>query len=431
MEPDDPFFSPTSDDRTIIRPIPGGRRADIPSPAASTPTPKASDAPLPRLGQLNPLEAAASGLLALLTRLNNSHTHNNPDQLKDKLTREIRTFQQTAQAQGIDSETAYTARYILCTVLDEAALRTPWGHQSGWSQHSLLSSFHKEVYGGERFFNLLKSFAQNPAKNLNILELMYLCLALGFEGSYRIAEGGKDKLARIKEWLYEILQKQRGHPDRTLSPHWQGFTDRRNPLMQYIPFWVFGMVMAGLLALMFSGSLFYLNRQSDPVFRQIYGIKTPAPKPQAPPPVKITLSKLLAEEIGQNQVNVYETPRQGKVTIQGDSLFRSGSATVNQAVIPLLYRIGGAVDQLPGQVIITGHSDSQPIRSARFPSNWHLSQQRAEAVASVVKDNMDSPTRVIVEGRADLEPVASNKTREGRAKNRRVDIVLVYGYAPD
>lgn len=431
MEPDDPFFSPPSDDHTIIRPIPGGRRADIPSPTEAIPTPTAVDTPLPQLGQLNPLEAAASGLLSLLTRLNHSHTHNNPDQLKDKLTREIRAFQQTAQAQGIDSETAYTARYILCTVLDEAALRTPWGHQSGWSQHSLLSSFHKEVSGGERFFDLLRSFAEYPEKNRNILELMYLCLALGFEGSYRIAEGGKDKLARIKEWLYDILQKQRGHVEHTLSPHWQGVTDRRNPLMRYIPFWVFGLVIAALLALMFSGALFYLNRQSDPVFKQIHGIKTPAPKPQAPPPVKITLSELLAEEIEHQQVNVNETSHQSRVTIQGDSLFRSGSATVNQTVIPLLYRIGAAVDQLPGQVIITGHSDSQPIRSARFPSNWHLSQQRAEAVANEVKDSMESPTRVVIEGKADLEPVASNKTREGRAKNRRVNIVLVYGYNHD
>lgn len=430
MTSDDPFFTPQqSDDRTIIRPIPGGKRSDL---RYSSPPPEtdSSISSLPRLGRLNPLEKASSGLLALLTRLNTSQNQSDPVGLKNKIIKEIQQFQLNAQASGIDPDTISSSRYVLCTVLDEAVLSTPWGNSSGWSQQSLLSLFHKEVSGGERFFDLLKSLAQNPTKNRNLLELMYLCLALGFEGRYRIIENGKDKLISIREWLYRILQKERGIAETTLSPHWEGVTDRRNPLMRLIPLWVFGAIAAGLLAIMFSVFLFKLNNDSDPVFRQISSIK-PAKtevieaEPEPLPATPLSLSILLANEITQNLVKVIESPQQGTITIQGDNLFSSGSSAVNQNIIPLLNRIAESLNQLQGQVVITGHSDNVPIRSARYPSNWHLSKARAEAVADVIRQKLFTPDRIVIEGKSDLEPVASNETPEGRSKNRRVVITLL------
>jgi type VI secretion system protein ImpK len=430
MSSDDPFLSPQpSDDRTIIRPTPGGKRSDA-RHSPPPPEPESGTSSLPRLGLLNPLEKASSGLLALLTRLNTSKNQSDPIGLKNKIIKEIQQFQLNAQASNIDPDTISSSRYILCTVLDEAVSCTPWGNNSGWAQQSLLSLFHKEVSGGERFFDLLKSLAQNPTKNRNLLELMYLCLALGFEGRYRLIENGKDKLINIREWLYRILQKERGIADTNLSPHWKGVTDRRNPLMRLIPLWVFGAIAASLLAIIFSVFLFQLNNDSDPVFRQIFSIKPvktevietetePLPEP------KLTLSILLASEISQNLVNVIETSRQGTVTIQSDNLFSSGSSTVNQNIIPLLNRIAESLNQLQGQVVITGHSDNIPIQSARYPSNWHLSEARAKAVADVIREKLLSADRIVIEGKSDLEPVASNATPEGRSKNRRVVITLL------
>lgn len=434
MASDDPFSSPQqSDDRTIIRPVPGGKRSEL---RYSSPPPEtdSSISSLPRLGCLNPLEKASSGLLALLTRLNTSKNQSDPAGLKNKIIKEIQQFQLNAQACEIDQDTISSSRYVLCTVLDEAVLSTPWGNSSGWAQQSLLSLFHKEVSGGERFFDLLKSLAQNPAKNRNLLELMYLCLALGFEGRYRIIENGKDKLISIREWLYRILQKERGLAETTLSPHWEGVTDRRNPLMRLIPLWVFGAIAAGLLASMFSVFLFKLNNDSDPVFRQLLSIQPneteviaaqpePLPRPLSKP--KLSLSILLANEIGQNLVKVVESAEQGTITIQGDNLFSSGSSAVNQNTIPLLNRIAESLNQLKGQIVITGHSDNVPIRTARYPSNWHLSKARAEAVADVIRQKLLRPDRIVIVGKSDLEPVASNETPEGRAKNRRVVITLL------
>jgi type VI secretion system protein ImpK len=430
---DDPFFTPQADDRTIIRPNPGGKRPDIPSAVYPSSQQSVPSGAAPKLGSLNPLEKAASGLLALLTKLNSSYSQSDPMGLKNRIIKEIEQFQITAQTQGIDPQTISSARYVLCTVLDEAVLNTPWGNESGWSDHSLLSIFHKETKGGERSFHLLKSLSQNPSKNRNLLELIYVCLALGFEGEYRLIEGGKNKLASIKDWLYQILQKERGIADPVLSPHWQGVIDRRNPLMQMVPVWVFGAVAAGLLTTIFTVLLFQLNNNSDPVFKEILTITPPTIDVVEPEPVKIvpipkpqlTLSKLLATEIENKQLKVMELTQRSTVTIQGDNLFDSGSTTVNSAVFPLLQRIAESLNQLPGQVMVTGHSDNQPIRSARYPSNWHLSKARATSVSAVLKESLSNPERVLIEGKSDLEPVDSNTTKEGRAKNRRVEITLL------
>lgn len=438
MTSDDPFFSPPTDDRTILRPIPGGRTTDLKKEHVFKENFTHSEVHVPRLGRLNPLESASSGLLALLTRLNLSNSQADPSGLKEKIIREIQQFQVDAEANGIEHQTISSTRYVLCTALDEAVLNTPWGINSNWSQQSLLSLFHKEVSGGERFFLLLKSLSQNPGKNRYLLEIMYLCLSLGFEGRYRLIEGGKNKLVEIREWLYQILQQEKGPSERGLSPHWRGVTDKRNPMMKFIPLWIIGIISIGLLTLVFSFLLFQLNKDSDPVFREILSIKPPgvelpvpipvpepAPLPVPEPEPQLTLSLLLADEINQNQVQVKELAERSIAIIQGDNLFRSGSASVNKKVIPLLDQIAQALNQLNGQVLIVGHSDNMPIRSARYPSNWHLSKARANSVKTIIEQFLNDPQRINIEGRADLEPVTTNSTREGRAKNRRVEIILL------
>jgi type VI secretion system protein ImpK len=428
-DPFDPFSIPPSDDKTIIRPTPGGiKNVDVPIQAPSHSIKSIASGPVPKLGRLNPLEKAASGLLALVTKINMSHSQADPMALKNKIVDEIKLFQTIAQSEQIDSQTVQSASYVLCTVLDETIINTPWGNESNWPKQSLLALFHKEVEGGERFFDLLKSIAQNPSKNRYLLELMYICLTLGFEGRYRLIEGGKNKLVSIREWLYQIVQKQRGGFEQTLSPHWQGISDRRNPLMQLMPLWVFGAITAALLALIYTVFLFRLNSASDPVFRDIYSIKLPVMEvAQPPPPIKpeLTLSILLANEIGLKQLDVVELAQRSTVTIQSDNLFASGSSSVNPAITFLLHRIAESLNQLPGQVLIIGHSDNKPIHSARYPSNWHLSKARAAAVADVIKQNLSDPERTVIEGKSDLEPVASNATPAGRAKNRRVEVILL------
>jgi type VI secretion system protein ImpK len=74
--------------------------------------------------------------------------------------------------------------------------------------------------------------------------------------------------------------------------------------------------------------------------------------------------------------------------------------------------------------VITGHTDNKPIRTARFPSNWELSTERAKSVMKVMAASMQDPARLRAEGMADSDPVAANDTEDNRRKNRRVMVIL-------
>jgi type VI secretion system protein ImpK len=121
-----------------------------------------------------------------------------------------------------------------------------------------------------------------------------------------------------------------------------------------------------------------------------------------------------------------ESVQSVRVPLPSESLFRSASDALDPGVAPLLQCIGDELDKERGRVLVVGHTDDQPIRrSHRFPSNQALSEARAEAVSAVLGPRLHDPRRIATEGRAETDPVASNDTEDGRAANRRVEIVLV------
>ena len=106
-------------------------------------------------------------------------------------------------------------------------------------------------------------------------------------------------------------------------------------------------------------------------------------------------------------------------------MFGPGSDELQSEYLPKIQRVAEALNNEEGTLIIAGHSDSVPISTARFPNNTVLSLKRAEAVMAYMATILDIPGRMSAEGRAESEPIADNGTREGRAKNRRVEVILV------
>ena len=90
----------------------------------------------------------------------------------------------------------------------------------------------------------------------------------------------------------------------------------------------------------------------------------------------------------------------------------------------LLERIAGVLETEGGAIKVVGHTDSVPIRTARFPSNVELSQARAKAVGDVLKTRLSKPDRIGTEGKGADTPIAPNSTADGRAQNRRVEILI-------
>lgn len=432
MNESDPFAD-RDGDRTIMMPSPGARLASQRAAAPAMRLSAIDDEAPPGLDVgLNPLVAAANPLLNVVSQLRATLSHPDPAGLKEGLIQHIKRFEAHAKAAGVAPEKVIAARYALCTLLDETAASTPWGGSGVWGRHSLLVTFHNEAWGGEKFFRLLGKLAENPAANLDILELMYVCLALGLEGRYRVLDDGRAQLENVRERLAQMLRKHRGEYERDLSGNWRGVTTQKRPLLDAFPLWVSASLVGVILALAYFAFDIALNRKSDPVFAAIQGMRVKSAEPsqaQGAPaaravPAKPRLAGFLAPEIEAGLVTVVDKDNRSIVTIRGDGLFDPGSALIAGRVRPLLARIAEALNEVPGQVQVTGHTDSQPIASARFPSNWHLSQERASSVARILSATVDS-ARISSEGRADAEPLVANDTPANRARNRRVEITLL------
>jgi type VI secretion system protein ImpK len=412
-------------DRTVIIPSPQGRAQ---AAARQAPPPNMGDAPpLTQFSGLNPLVAAANPLLDLVPQLRATLQHPDPMGLRDALVRDIKAFEAKARAAGVAPEAVIGARYALCTMLDEVAASTPWG--SGvWAKQSLLVLFHNETWGGEKVFLLLSKLAQAPAQNRDLLELLYICLALGFEGRYRVIDNGRAQLETLRERLAQILRTQRGEYERELSPQWQPAAVKRHRFFAIVPLWA---VFAGVGALLLGIFLVFswkLNSGSDPVFAKIQGIRVggDAPKPVVRTPApQPRLAQFLAKEIAEGLVTVQDSVDRSVVTLVGDGLFAKGSGTISDRYQAVINRIGDELTKVPGLVKVTGHTDNSPIRSVRFPSNWHLSQERARSVMNALATRMGSTQRLSAEGRADAEPVAPNDSEQNKARNRRVEITLL------
>ena len=136
------------------------------------------------------------------------------------------------------------------------------------------------------------------------------------------------------------------------------------------------------------------------------------------------MKEFLEPEVESGIVEVFEDVSELTIRFAGSGMFGSGSDVLTEEFHDPIDRLGEALEEQPGQVLIVGHSDSVPISTARFPNNTALSLARAEAVRARLADILSDPDRLSAEGRADREPIADNATAEGRAKNRRIEILL-------
>ncbi|AQT61193.1 type IVB secretion system protein IcmH/DotU [Cellvibrio sp. PSBB023] len=268
-------------DRTSMRPAPGARNVSSgiePTPvqprpqAAYNPSYVSGHSPIePNTASfkahygLNPIVNAASTLIAVFAKTRSAVSHPDVSGLHQRLIGEIKTLEAELRDLGLKQEVQLSVRYLMCSVLDEAVLNTPWGTESAWAQRTLLSVFHGETSGGEKSFLILDRLRQSPSENLDVIELFYICLSLGFEGRYRLMNRGREALDQVRDELFSIIRRQRGDYERTLSPAWSGLGRTRNPLTEYIPLWVVVTFMAAILFFSYSGLRYWLYASSSPV----------------------------------------------------------------------------------------------------------------------------------------------------------------------
>jgi type VI secretion system protein ImpK len=441
---DDPFAEPSDSEKTIIRPRPSGVAArPAGASRAAPPPPVPSDGrPVPQTGA-NPLVAAASPVLAAIIRISaDAGRAPDVDRLRRAMVEAIRRFESEALATGLDTRSLRAARYALCATVDDLVLSTPWGVASSWAQQSMTQIFHNEVTGGERFFSILDEMQKDLGNQLPVVELMYLCMSLGFVGRYRVMPRGVAALSELREGVYRSIRTRRGDFDRDLSPNWRGIDAGARPLLRRVPLWAVGLATVSIAAIMYVSFAFALASASEVSFAELFAlpprgavsVPRTAPPPPAPPPPPVVaaagtlgpkLRQFLAPEIKAGLVEVLQDAQAVTVRLAGRNMFGSGTATLADSYPALLQRIADAMNDEPGDITVNGYTDDQPIHTARFPSNFELSQARADAVSAVIRPRLKDPSRLRAKGKGQADPLASNATEDGRRQNRRTEIVLV------
>jgi type VI secretion system protein ImpK len=436
---DEPGDTPEDSERTVIRPIPGGRRRPVAPPPAAAAPPPPSVAEAPNIAAPgSPLAVAAAPLLQLLARLRTTAHAPDAGDLYGRATQALRTFEQQARAAGVPTEQVRPAHFALSAAIDDVVLNTPWGAASGWTRRPLVSVFHPNETGADAFFAMLARLQAEPAPKLPVIEIFYLCLSLGFMGRYRQAPRGAADLDRIRAAANAVIVgPQKTGPE--LSPRWQGVAAPYRPHRAKLPIWV-----AYAAALAACGALFVfvstsLNAASDSQYARMLAappgqmpridraVAVQPPPPPPPPPEPTVLDRLAAAlkpDIDTGAVAIVGTPATPIVRVATKGGFGPAAATVQPPLAAVLDRIGTALKTEPGGIEVIAYTDSQPIHTVKFPSNFQLSAARAEAARTALAHALGDPARINAEGRADADPVASNATPEGREQNRRLEIVL-------
>lgn len=378
------------------------------------------------LSGANSLAVAANPLLNLIPQIRVTAHHPDPAQLRDYLVEQVQLFERRARESLVPPETIIAARYALCTALDETAAKTPWGGGGQWSRHSLLVTFHNETWGGEKFYQVLARLVQDPKKHIDLIELMAVCIALGFEGRFGVVDNGRSQLDTLRRRLVEIMDGARGEYSKALSLNWRGAIADGKSKWGFLPLWITVGTVLALLTGIFFLYYFLISDKSSPVFSAINAIRPPKIQQLKPTPAPMArLSKFLQPEIAEGLVTVDDQADRSIIVLRGDGMFDSGSIDVKPRYVTVIDRVANALNAVPGAVRVVGHTDNQPIRSLRFPSNYELSQGRAEAVRAMVDGKLAVRGRVTAQGKGEAEPIDDNKKPEGRSRNRRVEVTLL------
>ena len=405
-------------------PVGGGRLSDddIPVPA------------LPR-DTRSPLVTEAGPVLALAASIRSGRARISMPDFHKEASQAIAAWDR-AVAPLYPEETRTRGRYALCATVDDIAQNLPNIGQDGaeWARRSLVVQFFRENIGGDRFWQLVDDVLARPGQNAEMIELFAGCLAAGFEGRFRVMPDGRARLQQIMSNLYGALDHPRSQSQLEIAPQWQGADAPLAKVSLWSRVALLAAAAAAVLLVIYIILRLLLMSSGTDSWKAVRGLTPDQPLRlsrvgAAPPPAaeSAQLSKLrqfLEPEIRQKLVAVEEDASTVRVRTTVGQLFQSGSDQLEPGRAELFERIGRAVEGEPGSVTIEGHSDSDQISSLSFPDNTALSKARAQTVANIISGTISNPGRISVEAFGDSRPIGSNDSAEGKALNRRVEIVI-------
>jgi len=374
--------------------------------------------------------AAAGRLIHLATQIRSMPVGPDIKGLRRLVVEELEAFKKRARDLGLEARSVQLAHYMLCAFMDDAVLATPWGSQSPWAQQSLLAAYHNDTYGGDRMFNFAEKMVQDPAREPRLMELLYLCLSLGFEGRAGVDARGESLVSRHRSSMSDAIQRQRSAQSADLSPQWRGLKAAAGKFAPRIPLWAIGAGLGALALLIFAALLLRLSGSADTALEGLDRavgnsvIVPPPPAPQSQTPTFDRMQEILQPDIQAQRLTLTREGGEIVVRLNNQGLFGAGEANPAGGWSDTFGRIAQAANLTSGPIAIEGHTDnSQPGASLAYPSNQALSEARAEAVASAIRGaGLTQGDRIATRGFAATRPIAGNDSAEGRSANRRVEL---------
>lgn len=395
----------------------------------------------------NPILAAAAPLLMLFGQLRLMPVERQAGPLANHLAELIDGFDRAMAKAGIGEEDGRIAKFALCETADDLIGNLPWPKEDGWLPHSLVSRFFHTKPTGTGFFEALNNALATPETHYDLLELMHACLSLGFEGQYRGLVGERASLERVRQDVYDTLRYFKPRAEEDISPHWQGMAARMAKPSARLPLWAVAAAAATLVTAAFFGLRVLITDEGDATAAELLALDPATPvtierasvaplaepteAAASPPPVAPTSARIdriraaLAKDIAGGGLTIGTKGNFIVVEVNNQLLFAPGQAELKPEFQPVAADIAAALDAEPGPVRIIGHTDNaKPKKSSSFKSNFDLSVARAKAVEAIVAKGLKDPSRITVDGKGEDEPIADNGTPEGRARNRRVDVMI-------
>lgn len=202
-----------------------------PSPLLGTPVQTELSTPLlpaaaytlpihPRNAGLNPLTDAGAHLFSLAGTLRQLKCCLHPDKLHRDLMTAVNTFQEAVRQLGYGPDHVLASRYAICVTLDDLIGQSAFGAGGQWQPCALPESVAAEsgARPQEKFFMILDKITREPARYIDLMEFMYICLSLGFRGHYHSTDFAHQQLDQLTDRLYHLIRSHRGETGQTLSP---------------------------------------------------------------------------------------------------------------------------------------------------------------------------------------------------------------------
>lgn len=213
---------------------------------------------------VNPLTAAAEPLLTWASHLREQQQAPDLKELYKTLFQEIKIFENRVYGLGYRSQVILAARYLLCALLDEIILTRPWGKHSIWETQNLMNAFHREAWGSEHFFLILERSSEDLTLYIDVLELGYICLNLGYLGKYRKYED-RQELNTYLDNLYNLIQQYRRKFSQSLFIEPQKRKPKKYRRWPISLAWFVTFLVLTALLIIFIPSYLKLEKMSQPI----------------------------------------------------------------------------------------------------------------------------------------------------------------------